>query len=45
MGEFAVWNYFTGTRHRDEYYAEGDKYPSVLTRDMDVSAAVVRDTS
>ena len=45
MGEFAVWNYFTGTRHRDQYYAEGDKYPSVLTRDMDVAAAVVRDTS
>ncbi len=44
-GEFAVWNYFTGTRHRDEYYAEGDKYPSVLIRDMDVAAAVVRDTS
>ncbi|MDE2810847.1 MAG: hypothetical protein OXN90_20730 [Gemmatimonadota bacterium] len=45
MGEFAVWNYFTGTRHRDEYYAEGDKYPSVLTRGMDVSTVVVRDTS
>ena len=44
-GEFAVWNYFTGTRHRDQYYAEGDKYPSVLIRDMDVAAAVVRDTS
>ena len=45
MGEFAVWNYFTGTRHRDQYYAAGNKYPSVLTRDMDVSTAVVRDTS
>ena len=45
MGEFAVWNYFTGTRHRDQYYAAGDKYPSVLIRDMDVSTAVVRDTS
>ena len=45
VGEFAVWNYFTGTRHRDQYYAEGDKYPSVLIRDMDVAAAVVRDTS
>ncbi len=45
MSEFAVWNYFTGTRHRDQYYAEGDKYPSVFIRDMDVSTAVVRDTS
>ena len=45
MGEFAVWNYFTGARHRDQYYAAGDKYPSVLIRDMDVSTAVVRDTS
>ena len=45
MGEFAVWNYFTNNRYRDEYYAEGDKYPSVLTRGMDVSAVVVRDTS
>ena len=45
MGEFAVWNYFTNNRHRDPYYAEGDKYPSVLTRDMDVSATVIRDTS
>ena len=45
-GEFAVWNYFTGTRHRDEYYAEGDKYPTVPTRDIAVAAeTVVRDTS
>ena len=44
--EFAVWNYFTGTRHRDEYYAEGDKYPTVPTRDIAVAAeTVVRDTS
>ena len=46
MGEFAVWNYFTGTRHRGEYYAEGDKYPTVPTRDIAVAAeTVVRDTS
>ena len=46
MGEFAVWNYFTGTRHRGEYYAEGDKYPFVPTRDIAVAAeTVVRDTS
>ena len=46
VGEFAVWNYFTGTRHRDQYYAEGDKYPFVPTRDIAVAAeTVVRDTS
>ena len=46
VGEFAVWNYFTGTRYRDEYYAEGDKYPTVPTRDIAVAAeTVVRDTS
>lgn len=45
MGEFAVWNYFTSYRHRDAYYAEGGKYPTVPTRDMDISESVVRDTS
>ena len=46
MGEFAVWNYFTGIHYRDQYYAEGDKYPPVPTRDITVAAeTVVRDTS
>ena len=46
MGEFAVWNYFTNNRHRGTYYAEGDKYPTVPTRDIAVTAeTVVRDTS
>ena len=46
MGEFAVWNYFTNNRHRGAYYAEGDKYPFVPTRDVSVAAeTVVRDTS
>ena len=41
-----MWNYFTGTRHRDKYYAEADKYPFVPTRDIAVAAeTVVRDTS
>ena len=44
MSEFAVWNYFTGTRHRDEYYAEGNKYPFVPTRDI-AAETVVRDTT
>lgn len=29
MGEFGVWNYFTGDRHRDGFYAEGYAYPKV----------------
>ncbi len=46
MSEFAVWNYFTGNRHRGSYYAEADKYPTVPTRDLAINAeAVVRDTS
>ena len=46
MGEFAVWNYFTNNRYRDQYYAEADKYPTVPTRDIAVAAeTVVRDTS
>ena len=46
MGEFAVWNYFTNNRYRDPYYAEGNLYPTVPTRDIAVDAeTVVRDTS
>ena len=45
MGKFAVWNYFTGARHRDQYYAEGSKYPTVPTHDITVAETVVRDTS
>ena len=46
MGEFAVWNYFTNNRHRDPYYAEGNLYPTVPTRDITIVAeTVVRDTS
>ena len=46
VGEFAVWNYFTSTRHRGTYYAEGDKYPTVPTRDLAIATeAVSRDTS
>ena len=46
IGKFAVWNYFTGRRHRRGFYAEGDKYPLVPTHDIAVAAkAVVRDSS
>ena len=26
VSDFAVWNYFTGSRHREEFYTEGEKY-------------------
>ena len=46
MGEFAVWNYFTNNRYHGEYYAEGNLYPTVPTRDIAVAAeTVARDTS
>ncbi len=45
MGEFAVWNYFTNNRYRGQYYAEGNKYPIVPTRDIAVAEAVARDTT
>ena len=46
IGKFAVWNYFTGRRHRRGFYAEGDKYPLVPTHDLAIAAkAVVRDSS
>ncbi|MEW6749959.1 MAG: MXAN_6640 family putative metalloprotease [Candidatus Latescibacterota bacterium] len=34
VAEFAVWNYFTGHRHRPGYYAEGAKYPAVRLDDI-----------
>ena len=36
MSEFALWNYFTGPRHSQSYYHEGDKYPSVRLRDIHI---------
>ena len=29
VNEFAVWNYFTGERHREGFYEEGHKYPVI----------------
>ncbi len=28
FSEFAVWSWFVGDRHREEFFAEGDLYPS-----------------
>lgn len=28
VGEFGVWNYFTGDRHRPQFYDEGDRWPT-----------------
>ena len=29
VGEFGVWNYFTGHRHRPQFYHEGDRWPAI----------------
>ena len=36
--EFAVWNYFTGTRYRRGYYHEGDKYPTSKRVELQVGS-------
>ncbi|RKY66298.1 MAG: hypothetical protein DRQ08_03340 [Candidatus Latescibacterota bacterium] len=33
MGEFALWNYFTGSRARPGFYEEGENYPEVRTEE------------
>ncbi|RKY64300.1 MAG: hypothetical protein DRP99_02395 [Candidatus Latescibacterota bacterium] len=33
MGEFALWNYFTGKRARPDFYEEGENYPEVRTEE------------
>ena len=45
MSDFAMWNYFTGTRHREEFYSEGEKYsePLVLPTHV-IPGATVRDS-
>ena len=46
ISQFAIWNYFTGPRFREEFYAEGFKYPTVPTRDIALSENIaVRDSS
>jgi hypothetical protein len=29
VGEFGVWNYFTGHRHREQFYKEGNLWPEI----------------
>ena len=29
VGEFGVWNYFTGHRHREQFYDEGNLWPAI----------------
>jgi len=45
VSQLAVWNYFTGDRHREEFYSEGEKYsePDVLPTHV-IPAATVRDS-
>lgn len=41
VSEFAVWNYFTGPRHRPgQFYAEGEKYLAVRARSPDTPGKV-----
>ncbi len=42
MGEFAVWNYFTGSRYRlPSRYPDGEAYPQVGTTSLTALAKVV----
>ena len=46
IGQFGVWNYFTGPRDQEGFYAEGFKYSTVPTRDITLSENIaVRDSS
>jgi len=36
VSEFAIWNFFTGERHRKGYYHEGEKYPETRLRDVHI---------
>ena len=41
VGEYAVWNYFTGVNHRpDRFYAEAEKYGEVRTRTLQTASKV-----
>jgi len=45
VSELAVWNYFTGARHREEFYSEGDKYPEpVVLPTHVIPGTVVQDS-
>ena len=46
IGQFGIWNYFTGSRYQEGFYAEGFKYSTVPTRDITLSENLaVRDSS
>ena len=38
FSDFAVWSWFVGRRHREEFFAEGDRYPSRQVPAFPVSA-------
>jgi len=45
VSEFAVWNYFTGSRHREEFYSEGEKYSeSVVLPKHVIAGTTVQDS-
>jgi len=41
LSQFAVWNYFTGSRFQEGYYEEGFKYSMVPTRELEVDEQTV----
>ncbi len=42
ISEFALWNYFTGDRHRaGQFYSEGNQYPLVRARQLGTPAKVI----
>ncbi|MBI2503287.1 MAG: hypothetical protein HYW07_08645 [Candidatus Latescibacteria bacterium] len=46
MGEFAVWNYFTGSRYRlPSRYPDGDQYPQVVPARLNTLAKVAVEDS
>ncbi len=45
FSDFAVWSWFVGDRHRDEFFAEGGRYPSRVEPALPVAAgAAVTDS-
>ncbi len=44
VNEFAVWNYFTGERHREGFYGEGHKYPVIEVHPRQVGDDALEDS-
>ena len=44
VNEFAVWNYFTGERHREGFYEEGHKYPVIEVNPRQIGDDALEDS-